>query len=203
LRAAARQRIAFAAANRNAISLTALTEAALAQRSAGFINYWRSHHAFPDTNGILGLTLWLRRALSAFCAYFWRAPGSIIILLIAAVGAVSFWHARLRAATLMLLAPILLAMAASFAHLWPFGGNQQVVHGAGHASHRRAGMRNHSLQAVAKTPMAWRDRPRRITWTRSDQYPIGALFPRRNSDLRSVVEFFQRRRLPRRRDRVG
>jgi hypothetical protein len=193
----ARQRIAFAAANLvTLISLTALTGAARAQRSAGLMNYWTSHQAFPDTNGILGSTLWLGQALLAFCAYFWRAPGSII-LLIAAAGAASFWHARLRAATLMLLAPILVAMAASFAHLWPFGGNQ-------HMSFAAPAM----LLIVGRgceTIRCWLSQRRR--WLGEAALaallgPVlinsayGALSPRRNSDLRSVVEFFQRRRLP-------
>ena len=193
----ARQRIAFAAANLvTLISLTALTGAALAQRSAGLMNYWTSQHAFPDTNGILGLTLWLGRALSSFCAYFWRAPGSII-LLIAAAGAASFWHARLRAATLMLLAPILLAMAASFAHLWPFGGNQ-------HMSFAAPAM----LLIVGRgceTIRCWLSQRRRWLGEAALAALLGpvlinsayrALSPRRNSDLRSVVEFFQHRRLP-------
>ncbi len=101
----------------------------------------------------------------------------------------------MRAATLMLLAPILLAMAASFAHLWPFGGNQHmsfaapamlIIVGRGcetircWLSQRRRWLGEAALAALLGPVLI--------------NSAYGALSPRR--DLRSVVEFFQRRRLP-------
>jgi hypothetical protein len=193
----ARQRTAFASANLAAlISLIALSGPASAQRSARLMNYWTGRHAFPEAGGIFGLTLWLARASSAFCGYFWRAPGWIL-LLIAAAGTASFWHARLRAATMMLIAPILLTIAASFAHLWPFGENQHMSF----AAPAMILILGQGCEAVR----CWLSQRRRWVGEAALALLLGpvlinsayrALFPRRNSDLRSVVEFFQRRRLP-------
>jgi hypothetical protein len=193
----ARQRIAFAAANLMAlISLAALTGPALAQRSAVLMDYWTSHSAFPDTSGVLGLALWLTRSLLAFSAYFWRAPGWII-LPIAAVGIATFWHARLRNTTLMLLAPILLAIVASLAHLWPFGGNQHMsfaapamllIIGQGCETIRRR--LSQRRKWLGETALAALLAPVLINSA------YRAISPRANTDLRSVVEFFQHHRLP-------
>jgi hypothetical protein len=193
----ARQRIAFVAANlMTLISLTALTGPALAQRSAGLMDYWTRSGAFSDGSGAIGLALWLARSLLAFCAYFWRAPGWII-LPIAAVGVGSFWHANLRRTTMMLLVPILLAIAASFAHLWPLGGNQHMAFAApamllivGQGcetircwlSERRRWLGEAALAALLAPVLV------------NSSYR--AISPRRNADLRSVVEFLRQRRLP-------
>ncbi len=192
----ARQRIAFVASNlMTLISLTALTRPALAQRS-GVMDYWTRNGAFPDGSGAIGLALWLARSLLAFCAYFWRAPGWII-LPIAAVGVGSFWHAKLRRTTTMLLAPILLAIAASCAHLWPFGGNQHMAFAA-----------PAMLLIVGQgceTIRCWLSERRRLLGEAALAALLApvlvnssyrAISPRRNVDLRSVVEFLRQRRLP-------
>ncbi|HEV3115082.1 MAG TPA: hypothetical protein VGY99_31745 [Candidatus Binataceae bacterium] len=55
----ARQRIAFVAANlMMLISLTGLTGSALAQRSAGLMDYWTRHGAFPDGSGARPVRCW-------------------------------------------------------------------------------------------------------------------------------------------------
>lgn len=193
----ARQRIAFVAANlMTLISLAALTGPALAQRSAALMDYWTSNGAFPNGSGLIGLALWMARSLLAFCAYFWRAPGWII-LSIAIVGIVSFWRANLRGATMMLLAPILLAIAASFADLWPFGGSQHMAFAAPAMPL--------ILGQGCETIRCWLSERRR--WLGEAALAVllapvlinssyRAISPKRNVDLRSVVEFLRQRRLP-------
>ena len=193
----ARQRIVLAIANLMVlISIAALAGPALAQRSSGLMGYWRTNHAFPDTSSVLGLALWLAHSLLSFCAYFWRAPGWII-LPIAALGIATFWQAGMHDTTLMLLVPMVLALAASFAHVWPFGGNQHMsfaapamllIIGQGcetirrELSRRRRWLGEAALAALI-APVFLNSAYR-------------AIFPRPNSDLRSVVEFFQQHRLP-------
>ncbi|HEV3115081.1 MAG TPA: hypothetical protein VGY99_31740 [Candidatus Binataceae bacterium] len=103
----------------------------------------------------------------------------------------------MRTATMMLVAPILLAIAASFAHLWPFGGNQHMAFAApamplilGQGcetircwlSERRRWLGEAALAALLAPVLV------------NSSYR--AISPRRNADLRSVVEFFRQRRLP-------
>jgi hypothetical protein len=190
-----RQRLAFAAANLITLfSMAALSGPALAQKSTGLMNYWTSHSAFPDTGGIARMGWWLTHSLLAFCGYFWRTPGWII-LAIAAVGIITLWQSERRATTLMLLAPIGLAAAASFAHLWPFGGNQHMsfaapamllVIGAGCETLRRRLSRQFPL--VGEAALAALLVPVLINSA------YRAIYPRGNSDLRTVVEFFQQHR---------
>jgi hypothetical protein len=192
-----RQRTAFAAANFvTLVSLIALSRPALAQRSTGLMEYWTSQRAFPEATSIFTLVLWIVRAPAAFCGYFWRAPGWIV-LPIAAAGVAGFWNTRLRTATMMLLVPIVLALAASFAHLWPFGGFQHMSF-AGPAMILILGQ-------GCETVRDWLSQRRRWLGEVALAALLGpvlinsayrAVFPRRSADLRSVVAFFQQHRLP-------
>jgi hypothetical protein len=196
-RSSVRQRTAFGAANLvTFISLMALRHPALAQRSSGLMEYWTLQRAFPQGTGILALLLWLARASSEVGGFFWRAPGWMVIM-IAASGAISLWQAKLRAATLMLAAPIFLAMAASFAHLWPLGANQHMTFAAP-AMILLLGQGCESIRRWLSQRRQWLGEAALAAFL----VPVltnsayRAVFPRRNSDLRSVIEFFQRHRKP-------
>ncbi len=126
-----RERRAYLGANLAVLaSLSALFLSIRAQLSGELLNFWASGFpAFPDTTGPLAFVYWLGRSHLGFFNYFWQPLGAATLAL-ALLGGVSCWRAGRQAELLLLWLPVWMALAASFLHRWPFGGNQHMVFAA-------------------------------------------------------------------------
>lgn len=110
-----------------AVSLGVLGGPIRAQLDAGLVGYWTKE--FPDLSGVGALAGWFVRAVLKFFDYFWQPLGPALMLVFA-IGAVGLWRTRRRPELWLLTVPVLLTLAASLVHRWPFGGNQHMVFAA-------------------------------------------------------------------------
>jgi hypothetical protein len=109
------------------VSLGLLLGPIRAQLTGILVGFWAK--SFPDTSGFVALVYWLGRSHLGLFDYFWRPFGGVLVAL-ALVGGVCCWRTDRRPELLCLWLPVLMALAASFLHRWPFGGNQQMVFAA-------------------------------------------------------------------------
>ncbi len=121
-------RAAYVAANLIAM-LSALTilGPVRAQMSGPMIEFWRQSYGNAASAWVI--LYWFGRSMLGLFDYFWQPMGALLLVL-AMIGAAAMWHDERRPILMMMTAPIAATLAASFAHLWPFGGNQHMVFAA-------------------------------------------------------------------------
>jgi hypothetical protein len=185
------QRTAYVVANLAVlVSLGLLLGPIRAQLSGDMLGFWAK--SFPDTSGFAALVYWLGRSHLGLFDYFWRPFGGVLVAL-ALLGGVRCWRTGRRAELLCLGLPVLVALAASFVHRWPFGGNQHMVFAAP-AALLLAGEGTETLRLRLIRWRWW------AGWTcvalvmlpgiADAAYRI--LSPRQRHEVRPVIEFVQR-----------
>ena len=118
------QRRAFLLANVVVLASCALLLVPIrAQRTDTVLTFWSS--GFPDTQSVPHLLYWFARTHLGLYHYL-PQPARALGPLCAAAGAVYWWRHGRRFELVALWAPIALALAASSARYWPFGGNQHM-----------------------------------------------------------------------------
>lgn len=119
-----RERWLYLAANLAVLaSFGLLLKPILAQRSEYVLGFWSSR--FPNTASLSALTAWIGRAFLGLFNFFWQPFGAILIVL-TVLGAIQFLRRRCAIELSVLWLPVGMSLAASFAHAWPFGGNQHM-----------------------------------------------------------------------------
>ncbi len=91
-----------------------------AQTTGSLVGYWINARGFPDTSSFFAVLKWLASSNLALLHFVWQ-PGWLIIAL-TITGAACLWSNHQRFELLILLLPLLLALAASFLHRWPYSG---------------------------------------------------------------------------------
>ena len=176
------------------ISLVLLLGPIRAQLSEEMLGFWAK--SFPDTSSLAALVYWLGRSHLGLFNYFWRPFGGVLIPL-ALLGGVRWWRTDRRPELLCLWLPVLMALAASFLHRWPFGGNQQMVFAApaalllaaeGIESLRRRLTRWHALAGWTVVVCLL------LPGLADAAYRIST--PRLRHEVRPVIEFVQRHLQP-------
>lgn len=120
--------VAWIAANAVfAASAAMLLPSIRAQATGRLLSFWNA--SFPDFTSIARAMFWPLRTAVGFFDYFWQ-PLGLATAVLWAIGTANLWRAGRRRDLMLLLAPVLIALAASFAHRWPFGGNQHMVFAA-------------------------------------------------------------------------
>ena len=117
-----------------------------AQLSGIMLGFWAN--SFPDTSSLAALVYWLGRSHVSLFNYFWQPLGAELFTL-ALLGGFCCWRTGRRSELLCLSLPVVMAVAASFLHLWPFGGNQHMVFAAPSAFLLAAGDRDTSPSAIS------------------------------------------------------
>lgn len=186
-----RERSAYMVANLAVLAALALLLGPIrAQLTGKVLGFWSK--SFPDTSSLTALLYWLVRSHLALFNYFWQ-PLGVALLTLALVGGVRFWRTGRLPELLCLWLPLLMALAASFLHRWPFGGNQHMVFAAPAA-----------LLLVAEGTEAARGRLARwraaASWifvsflllpgVADAVYRIGV--PRHRHEIQHVIEFVQK-----------
>jgi hypothetical protein len=158
------------------------------------LGFWAK--SFPDTSGFTALVYWLGRSHLGLFDYFWRPFGGVLVAL-ALVGGVCWWRTGRRAELLCLWLPVLMALAASFLHRWPFGGNQQMVFAAPAALLLAA----EGIESLRRRLTRWRALAGWIVVASlllpglvMAAYRISS--PRLRHEVRPVIEFVQRHLQP-------
>ena len=185
-----RERSAYLAANLAVlVALVLLLGPIRAQLTGTLIGFWAK--SFPDTRSLAGLLYWLVRSHIGVFNYLWQPVGGVLLPL-AVLGGVCCWRTDRRPELLCLWLPVLMALAASFLHRWPFGGNQQMVFAApaalllaaeGIDSLRRRLTRWHALAGWIVVVCLL------LPGVAMAAYRIGA--PRLRHEVRPVIEFVQ------------
>jgi hypothetical protein len=191
------QRTAFAVSNAITIgALWVLLGPIRAQRSAGLMEYWIRARSFPKTWDPISNFYWLIGVLIKLSGFFWHFPG-LVLFFIAVVGAVSLWRTERKPELLFLLLPLMVALGANVAHLWPFGGNQHMAFAAPAV-----------LLLIGEGTEILRLRLKRLhkgagsVWIGAVLLPgvvsagYGIVHPARNFEFRPVVEFVKHRLEP-------
>ena len=96
---------------------------ASAQRTPALDAAWV--HAFPDWHHPTGVPLWFIRSSVSVVDYLTRPVGGVLIL-VACIGAVSWWRVD-RELVLFLLAPVALAATAGLIDAYPYTGARTMV----------------------------------------------------------------------------
>jgi hypothetical protein len=123
-----RERTAYMVANLTVfLSLGLLLGPIEAQRTQTIVTYWAK--GFPDTHSLPALVYWLGRSYLGLFNYFWQ-PFGVVLVALGALGGVRYWRTGRRPEVLLISLPVCVALAASFLHRWPFGGNQHMVFAA-------------------------------------------------------------------------
>jgi hypothetical protein len=186
------ERRAYAGANIVVLaSLAALSIPIRQQRSGIVLAFWAN--ALPDTSGALALLAWLARTHLGLFDHFWQPFGGAVLLL-AAGGATALWRAGQRPFLALLWLPVMLALAASAAHLWPFGGNQHMCFAAPAIFLLTA----EGAEAVRARLEGWRPRAGAVLIAALlSPGIIGASYhlivPRYRHELRPIIAFVQER----------
>ena len=96
-----------------------------AQRSPTILADWR--WAFPPGLDPLSLAVWLGRSLVGLADYCFRPFGGMLLIPIG-VGLAALWQRRERDLVVLLVLPIVLAMAAGLAGQYPFSGSRVMIY---------------------------------------------------------------------------
>ncbi len=185
------QRTAYLVANLAVlVSLGLLLGPIRAQLSGDMLGFWAK--SFPDTSSAAAFVYWLGRSHLGLFNYFWQPFGGVLVAL-ALLGGVRCWRAGRRAELLCLWLPVLVALAASFVHRWPFGGNQHMVFAAPAALLLAA----EGIEGVRGRLAHWRPSAGWIIVSilllpglANAAYRIGT--PRQRHEVRPVIEFVQK-----------
>ena len=186
-----RERSAYLAANLAVlVGLVLLLWPIRAQLTGTLVGFWAK--SFPDTRSLAGLLYWLVRSHIGVFNYLWQPVGGVLLPL-AVLGGVCCWRTDRRPELLCLWLPVLMALAASFLHRWPFGGNQQMVFAAP-AALLLAG---EGIESLRRRLTRWHARVGWIVVASlllpglvDAAYRIGT--PRLRHEVRPVIEFVQR-----------
>jgi hypothetical protein len=123
-----RERTAYLAANLTVlVSLGVLLGPIQAQRTETVVTFWAK--GFPDTHSLPALMFWLGRVFLGLFNYFWQPLGAVLLIL-GILGAAAYRRTGRHTELMCLVFPVFMALAASFLHRWPFGGNQHMVFAA-------------------------------------------------------------------------
>jgi hypothetical protein len=163
------------------------------QHDAVLSNEWVS--CLPDWSHPLTVPVWT--VLSTF--EVWRyccKPLGQVLLVVSAVGAVAWWRGGRRAALVLCLAPIGLALLASYLHRYPYGGVRVMAYAAPAIM----------LLVAAGAPLmlAWLRRWGRLAWTAGLLVlllPVTAaverlVFPWHDANIAEVAEYLDTQRRP-------
>ena len=113
-----------------------------AQHDSQIVSCWTN--AFPDWQRPWTVPAWTLFSTLDVFRYCCKPLGQILVPL-SVLGAIVLWRRGQRAAVALLVVPVLLALAASFAHRYPYGGARVLVYAAPALL----------LLIAAGTPVAW------------------------------------------------
>jgi hypothetical protein len=100
-----------------------------AQRDATIVTCWDTMNQFPDWANPAGVPLWIVRSTCDLVGYCIKPVGQWLAPL-AVVGLLLLWQEAKRAWCLVLVMPVLLALAASCIKAYPYGGMRVMVYAA-------------------------------------------------------------------------
>lgn len=161
------------------------------------LRYWAED--FPDYSHPARIPLWLAKELYSLLNHPYRDFGALVgILAIAGiVGLVSHQMLRVLGACLW---PIVLAIAAAFAHQYPFNGDRLTVYllpglfllcGAGIAY-----LRENMMRAAPWSRLAWLIFPLIIVGRGVGEASYRLVVPRSRSNVRPIVQYIRQHRQP-------